>query len=60
VGGFDDSAVALSTHLPLTTIRQPQERVTEETVRLLLALIDGAEHLDPVILPTDLIVHEST
>jgi DNA-binding LacI/PurR family transcriptional regulator len=60
VGGFDDSAVALSTHPPLTTIRQPQERVAEETVRLLLALIDGAEHLDPVILPTDLIVREST
>jgi DNA-binding LacI/PurR family transcriptional regulator len=60
VGGFDDSAVALSTHLPFTTIRQPQERVTEETAHLLLALIDGAEHLDPVILPTDLIVREST
>ncbi|WP_371784281.1 LacI family DNA-binding transcriptional regulator [Streptosporangium subroseum] len=60
VGGFDDSTVALSTHPPLTTIRQPLERVAEETVRLLLALIDGAEHLDPVILPTDLIVREST
>ncbi|MDP9841022.1 LacI family DNA-binding transcriptional regulator [Streptosporangium lutulentum] len=60
VGGFDDSTVALSTHPPLTTIRQPLERVAEETVRLLLALIDGAEHLDPVILPTTLIVREST
>ncbi|GAA0820007.1 LacI family DNA-binding transcriptional regulator [Streptosporangium amethystogenes subsp. fukuiense] len=60
VGGFDDSAVALTTHPPLTTIRQPLERVAEETVRLLLALIDGAEHVEPVILPTDLIVREST
>jgi DNA-binding LacI/PurR family transcriptional regulator len=60
VGGFDDSVVALTTHPPLTTVRQPMERVAEETVRLLLALIDGAEHLDPVILPTELIVREST
>ncbi|GAA2858145.1 LacI family DNA-binding transcriptional regulator [Streptosporangium fragile] len=59
VGGFDDSAVALTTHPPLTTIRQPLERVAEETVRLLLARIDGTEHIEPVVLPTDLIVRES-
>ncbi|WP_436761853.1 LacI family DNA-binding transcriptional regulator [Streptosporangium sp. V21-05] len=59
VGGFDDSAVALTTHPPLTTVRQSLERVAEETVRLLLALIDGAENLEPVILPTTLIVRES-
>ena len=52
VGGFDDSAVAVSTHPPLTTMRQPLERVAEETVRLLLGLIDGAGRMDPVILPT--------
>ncbi|GAA1294640.1 LacI family transcriptional regulator [Planotetraspora silvatica] len=59
VGGFDDSSVALSTHPPLTTIRQPLADVAEETVRLLLALIDGAEHVESVILPTRLIVRES-
>ncbi|MFJ2033609.1 LacI family DNA-binding transcriptional regulator [Streptosporangium sp. NPDC087985] len=59
VGGFDDSAVALSTHPPLTTIRQPLERVAEETVRLLLDLIDGADRVEPVTLPTTLIVRES-
>ncbi|GAA4583187.1 LacI family DNA-binding transcriptional regulator [Planotetraspora phitsanulokensis] len=59
VGGFDDSSVALSTHPPLTTIRQPLAEVAEETVRLLLALIDGAEHVESVILPTRLIVRES-
>ncbi|ETK32146.1 substrate-binding domain-containing protein [Microbispora sp. ATCC PTA-5024] len=60
VGGFDDSSVAASTHPPLTTIRQPLAQVAEETVRLLLELIDGAGHVDPVILPTRLIVREST
>ncbi|GII72549.1 LacI family transcriptional regulator [Sphaerisporangium melleum] len=59
VGGFDDSAVAVSTHPPLTTMRQPLERVAEETVRLLLDLIDGAGHVDPVVLPTELVVRES-
>ena len=59
VGGFDDSAVALTTHPPLTTVRQPLERVAEETVRLLLELIDGARPDHPVILPTELVVRES-
>ncbi|GAA4084053.1 LacI family DNA-binding transcriptional regulator [Nonomuraea soli] len=60
VGGFDDSSVALSTHPPLTTIRQPLADIAQETVRLLLALIDGAGSVEPVILPTELIVREST
>ncbi|GAA2392834.1 LacI family DNA-binding transcriptional regulator [Nonomuraea africana] len=59
VGGFDDSSVAVSTHPPLTTIRQPLARVAEETVSLLLALIDGATDVEPVILPTELVIRES-
>jgi DNA-binding LacI/PurR family transcriptional regulator len=59
VGGFDDSSVAVSTHPPLTTIRQPLARVAEETVSLLLALIDGAAGVEPVILPTELVIRES-
>ncbi|TMR94333.1 LacI family DNA-binding transcriptional regulator, partial [Nonomuraea basaltis] len=59
VGGFDDSSVALSTHPPLTTIRQPLAKMAQETIRLLLALLDGAKHVDPVILPTELVVRES-
>jgi DNA-binding LacI/PurR family transcriptional regulator len=59
VGGFDDSAVAVSTHPPLTTIRQPLELVAQETVRLLLELIDGAERVEPVVLPTELMIRES-
>ncbi|MBG0814555.1 LacI family DNA-binding transcriptional regulator [Planomonospora sp. ID82291] len=59
VGGFDDSSVAATTHPPLTTIRQPLARVAEETVRLLLALIDGERPENPVVLPTMLVVRDS-
>ncbi|MEU8244678.1 substrate-binding domain-containing protein [Nonomuraea sp. NPDC048916] len=51
--------MAIATHPPLTTVRQPLGDVARETVRLLLALIDGAGHLDPVTLPTELIVRDS-
>ncbi|WP_336205274.1 LacI family DNA-binding transcriptional regulator [Nonomuraea sp. LPB2021202275-12-8] len=59
VGGFDDSSVATSTHPPLTTIRQPLAEVANETVNLLLALLDGAKQVEPVILPTELVIRES-
>jgi DNA-binding LacI/PurR family transcriptional regulator len=54
VGGFDDSPAAATTDPPLTTIRQPWQRLSSEMIRLLLSRIAG----DPpagVILPTDLI-----
>jgi DNA-binding LacI/PurR family transcriptional regulator len=59
VAGFDDSSVAVSTHPLLTTIRQPLEQVAQETVRMLLELIDGKENVESAIFPTDLIVRES-
>ncbi|GAA1006918.1 LacI family DNA-binding transcriptional regulator [Acrocarpospora pleiomorpha] len=59
LGGFDDSAVAMSTHPALTTIRQPLAEIAEETVRILLDLIDGAEHVPSVTVPTQLIVRDS-
>ncbi|MFG2074963.1 LacI family DNA-binding transcriptional regulator [Nonomuraea maritima] len=59
VGGFDDSSVAVSTHPPLTTIRQPLAEVAQETVRLLLALIDGEQNVEPVVLPTELVIRAS-
>jgi DNA-binding LacI/PurR family transcriptional regulator len=59
VGGFDDSPVAASTHPALTTVRQPLERVAEETIRLLLELIDGAAQVKPVTFPTELVIRES-
>lgn len=58
VGGFDDSRVATATTPPLTTIRQPWTRISNEMVRLLLAHIGGEEHA-AVILPTELVVRDS-
>ncbi len=58
VGGFDDSAIASATRPALTTVRQPLEKVAEETVRLLIALLEEAE-VAPVILPTELVVRDS-
>ncbi|NGY64097.1 LacI family transcriptional regulator [Lentzea sp. NEAU-D13] len=58
VGGFDDSPVASAAHPPLTTIRQPWDRISEMMVRQLLAQIDG-EGAATVILPTELVVRES-
>ncbi|MFD0598338.1 LacI family DNA-binding transcriptional regulator [Catellatospora coxensis] len=59
VGGFDDSAIAGSTHPKLTTVRQPLEQVATETVRLLLELIDGADAVESLVLPTELVTRES-
>ena len=58
VAGFDDSAVATATRPTLTTVRQPLERVAGETVRLLTALLEEKE-VEPVVLPTELVVRES-
>jgi DNA-binding LacI/PurR family transcriptional regulator len=58
VGGFDDSAIASATRPALTTVRQPLAKVAEETVRLLIALLDD-EEVEPVILPTELIIRDS-
>jgi DNA-binding LacI/PurR family transcriptional regulator len=58
VGGFDDSPIAPSTRPPLTTIRQPWDRISETMVRQLLAQIDG-DGPATVILPTELVVRES-
>ena len=58
VGGFDDSPAALSSQPPLTTIRQPWDRISAEMVRTLLARIAG-EDPATVILPTELVIRES-
>lgn len=59
VAGFDDSSVAVSTHPLLTTMRQPLERIAQETVRLLLEQIDGSESVESAIFPTELVIRES-
>ena len=51
VGGFDDSRPPPPLDPPLTTIRQPYDRISAEMVRVLLAQI-GGEDPAAVILPT--------
>ena len=58
VGGFDDSHIAITTHPPLTTIRQPLALVATEMVHLLLRVIDG-DDVGSVILPTELVLRET-
>lgn len=43
--------------LPLD--KGPLERIAEETVRMLLELIDGAEAPESIVLPTELVIRDS-
>ncbi len=58
VGGFDDSAIAASTEPPLTTMRQPFDRISAEMVRLLVGIIAG-DGPATLTLPTQLVRRES-
>ena len=59
VGGFDDAGVAATLDPPLTTMRQPFDRISSEMIRLLLARIDGGGDAT-VTVPTTLIQRAST
>ncbi|HEY0217248.1 MAG TPA: LacI family DNA-binding transcriptional regulator [Cellulomonas sp.] len=59
VGGFDDSGLAATLEPPLTTMRQPFERIAAEMVRLLLDVADGADPAQ-ITLPTTLVERDST
>ena len=59
--GFDDAPLARYADPPLTTIRQPVERLGQEMVRLLLhRQSDPDGELQTIILPTELVVRSST
>ncbi|QEO14030.1 LacI family transcriptional regulator [Agromyces intestinalis] len=58
VAGFDDSGLAAQHEPPLTTMRQPWDRISGEMVSLLVDQIHGVPHED-VTLPASLVVRES-
>lgn len=60
--GFDDSPLALSTHPPLTTVRQPPEEMGRAMVELLLAQLERAEasEVETRVLDTSLVERGST
>jgi LacI family transcriptional regulator len=60
VVGFDDVALAEHFDPPLTTIRVPARGLGEAAGRVLLARLNGEDVVTRLLLPTELIVREST
>ncbi len=62
VMGFDDSIIAQTTTLGLTSIRQPAYEIGQAALRLALSMVDGDEEAYGKIVefPPELIVREST
>lgn len=60
VVGYDDSPVATALRPALTTIAQPSELLGRRMAGLLLALFRGEQPAHPDLLPTTLILRETT
>jgi DNA-binding LacI/PurR family transcriptional regulator len=58
--GFDDIEAARFTDPPLTTVRQPIVEVARAIVRRLLVPEEERQAAEPLILPTELVVRDST
>jgi len=58
--GFDDLFFASYTQPPLTTVRQPRRKMGYLAFESLLKLMSGEEPADPIRVPAELIVREST
>lgn len=58
--GFDDIRYARFFDPPLTTIRQPMDAMGKETVRILLAILNGDVARQLVTLPHELVARSST
>ncbi|MCB2413972.1 LacI family transcriptional regulator [Demequina sp. TTPB684] len=60
VVGYDDSAAALTTDVPLTTVRQPSESMGVTIASILMDVLNGIEdHPRLTLLPTELVVRSS-
>ena len=55
VVGFDDAPLAAAATPPLTTVRQPVVEMGRELARMLLAVVDGAGTVEPVVVRTELV-----
>jgi LacI family repressor for deo operon, udp, cdd, tsx, nupC, and nupG len=62
VVGFDDLAVALHYSPPLTTMRQPREKLGQLAARTLIDILEGGTKPEPlrIVLTSELIVRGST
>jgi DNA-binding LacI/PurR family transcriptional regulator len=60
VVGFDDITLARYTDPPLTTVRQPIEEIGRTIARQLLRQLAGEQVEPSMVLPTELVVRDST
>ncbi len=58
--GFDDIDLCPYTVPPLTTVRQDRIAMGRGAVQRLVAMVEGTEEASPLILPTQLVVRQST
>ena len=58
--GFDDLFFASYTQPPLTTVRQPRQRMGLLAMEILLKLMSGGDSADTIKVPAELIVRESS
>ena len=58
--GYDDIDFAAAATVPITSIRQPRERIGTEAVELLLAELDGTEEPRQIVFQPELVVRAST
>ncbi len=58
--GFDDLVLCQYTIPTLTTVRQDRAAMGSGAIQRLVALIEGREHVAPFIVPTQLVIREST
>ncbi|CAM5685777.1 LacI family DNA-binding transcriptional regulator OS=Streptomyces chartreusis OX=1969 GN=CP983_42950 PE=4 SV=1 [Streptomyces chartreusis] len=60
VVGFEDSPHARWTNPPLTTVRQPVEELGSTMVRILADITEPGAERQQLMLPTELVVRESS
>jgi LacI family transcriptional regulator len=58
--GYDDIEFAASAGVPITSVRQPRDRMGAIAVDLLLAEIDGVPERRRIVLQPELVIREST
>jgi LacI family transcriptional regulator len=58
--GYDDIEFAASAGVPITSLRQPRERLGAIAVDLLLAELDGEPERSRIVLQPELVVRESS
>jgi len=60
--GYDDIEYAASASVPMSSVRQPVDRLAKEAIRMVLAEMayDGAHHHEQVLLEPELVIRESS